>query len=611
MSGSELFFGMGWSVWLLPLILVAPGYPFARRLTGPANRLTLLLHAGWIGLGLNWIDVALVRMLDISPNHHATALMVAAGLWTAVGFGFKRAPAAAVPLADSERLGSTAVLIAVVILGVWRAGDIARPLHSYWHTEGADVWRHEALPITANSHAVVTHGTVDSGAFSVIPGGETVTLRAEEAAKGQIILAIQGPIGSHIQVGSQQSTVAPSMVGKAEEGPVRRYLDHGVAGLIVDVDLDAGDTLDIASEGERLFVMTGADAVWALHAEGTLRNVHYYQLLNQVENQVWADEMLKDRWATLNQPPGWSPALTTATVLLNADLPAAGALFLLVVGFAGLSAVRLGHVLAPKAPPIAQFIPAMTVLTHGMLMLEPASHNFPDSLYAAAVLAVATAIAEQRTAWIAGMGIAAGLCRWPGVVVSTIFVLFWWRLTGASQARALGRLWILVLLGAILAAIGVATGVLQDLLFILYFETFPEHWHGSYGLTQLLPRVPGFAALWTVYSGGGLLIAAGCAWLCSPSSARRSARWLLGSIGIYSLMLATIDHHPTHYFLPLIWVTAVAVICATGAVSRPILKTGVPVLCLAGCLMFLAGGDVGLQPIEDMVSALEVAFNQP
>ena len=33
--------------------------------------------------------------------------------------------------------------------------------------------------------------------------------------------------------------------------------------------------------------------------------------------------------------------------------------------------------------------------------------------------------------------------------------------------------------GAVIAAIGVFAGVLEDLLFILYFETFPEHWHGG------------------------------------------------------------------------------------------------------------------------------------
>ena len=76
------------------------------------------------------------------------------------------------------------------------------------------------------------------------------------------------------------------------------------------------------------------------------------------------------------------------------------------------------------------------------------------------------------------------------------------------QWRAVARTWAWVGVGAIIAAIGVASGVLNDLLFILYFETFPEHWHGDYRVTKLL-RVPGFYALWTVYTGGGLLVAIG------------------------------------------------------------------------------------------------------
>ena len=294
---------------------------------------------------------------------------------------------------------------------------------------------------------------------------------------------------------------------------------------------------------------------------------------------------------------------------LAAGLPAAGWLFLLVVLFAGMSAVRLAHVLAPTAPTAALMVPGAMVLSHGMLMLEPGSQNFPDSLFAVAVLACATAIAEGHLRWVAGLSIAAGMLRWPGVVLSAIFVLGWWRVTGSSQLRALKKMGILVVVGAMIAAVGAYTGVLQDLLFILYFETFPEHWHGDYTLTRLLPRIPGFYALWFAYTGGGLLIATSSVWLANPSTPRRNGRWLLLSIGLYSLMLATIDHHPTHYFLPLIWVTAVAVMCGAAATSRTSLRVGIPVLTLLGVYCFLVGGDVGLQPIENMVSALEVALN--
>jgi hypothetical protein len=102
-----------------------------------------------------------------------------------------------------------------------------------------------------------------------------------------------------------------------------------------------------------------------------------------------------------------------------------------------------------------------------------------------------------------------------------------------------------------LTLIATMTGDADDLLFILYFETFPEHWHGETAPLTLLGRVPHFAGLLAAYTGGGVvLLLALCLW-GAPSAARRAAQGLgLGALA-YASLLATIDHHPTHYFLPL------------------------------------------------------------
>ena len=157
--------------------------------------------------------------------------------------------------------------------------------------------------------------------------------------------------------------------------------------------------------------------------------------------------------------------------------------------------------------------------------------------------------------------------------------------------------------------IGVATGVLEDLLFILYFETFPEHWHGDYRATKLVPRVPGFYALWAVYTGGGLILASVAAVLAKASETRDSLRWLVASLLGYSALLATIDHHPTHYFLPLVAGIGVAVVVASDAARTAAMRHAIPVLTLVGVASFLNGGDVGLQPIEDMVVSIDAALN--
>jgi hypothetical protein len=597
---------------LLPFIIAGPGYGFARWLNRnqSVNRLQFLLDSAWIGMALTWLNVALIREFQIGSEHHTAALLLMAAAWLLIGLFISRGHPPAPPMSLPERVGGSGVLLAVAVLSMWRASDIARPLHGYWHLEGADEWRHEALPIRPDEAAAArVHGNPDAPAYSLHPIEGPIRLQATDDATGTLIVAIQGPIGSTLRVGEQVAVVQASMEEKEEEGPVRRYLKNGVAGLLVPISLTKGESVQIHARGERVFVMPGADALWALHAEGTLRYTHYYQILNQVENQVWAQEMLSSRRFTLHQPPGWSPLLSTATVLLTDDIQAGSILFLWVLVMVGLSAVRLCRVLAPTAPLLAYAVPGGMLLSHGLLMLEPGSQNFPDSLYAASILAVAGAIASGRHGWIAALGIAAGLLRWPGVIVTTMFILAWWRTHGSLHLLALKRLWGLVFIGAILATIGVYSGEFIDLLFILYFETFPEHWHDNYTATSLIPRIPGFYALWTAYTGGGLMLAI-FAWWTPPSKARSGLRWLLGSIGTYSLLLCTIDHHPTHYFLPLIGITGVAVVCASASIQKTWLQNTLLLTCLFFLLVFLWNADVGLQPIENMVEYLASQMTQ-
>ena len=66
-------------------------------------------------------------------------------------------------------------------------------------------------------------------------------------------------------------------------------------------------------------------------------------------------------------------------------------------------------------------------------------------------------------------------------------------------------------------------------------------------------------------------------------------------------MLATIDHHPTHYFLPLVALTGVALVCASECFRWNAMRWCVPILTLLGVGVFLWIGDVGLQPVENMV----------
>ena len=144
------------------------------------------------------------------------------------------------------------------------------------------------------------------------------------------------------------------------EGPVRRYLDKGVAAISVGVDLQPGEYLGLDVQGDEVYLLPSSDAVWALHEEGTLKYTFHYQILNQVENLVWAQEFHENRRFTWNQPPGWSPLLSCAMILVHPDMQGAGAIF---YGFSFLLVclvrdwlLSLHHMRRMRPMPFLQFI---------------------------------------------------------------------------------------------------------------------------------------------------------------------------------------------------------------------------------------------------------------
>jgi hypothetical protein len=581
----------------LPSVLWGPGYGLACWLSraGRATELQRLLDAAWIGMALAWIDVGLIREAGLRGEDAATALLGLSAGWALLGLIIGRRHMLIRPMPQREVVGGLAVLAVVAALVVWKGTDLARPLDGHWYLKGADNEGHQPLALRpgmgwSSSERV---GWPESGAMRLVPDANQTlpTLVAEERVRGRLIAAVRGPLGSSISIGDKTATVQAAMTEEPEEGPVRRYLTRGVAAVSTHVELEPGQVMALSVQGEEVYLFPGTDAVWSMHAAGVLRYVHYYQLLNQVENQVWAEEILDSRRFTWNQPPGWSPLLAVSVLLVQPDLPGANALFLWVLVMVGAAAVRLTSLLAPGAPLAATLIPAGMVASHGLLMIEPGSTNFPDSLFAAALLSVAVALAAGRTAGFAAMGMIAGMLRWPGVITATILALVWWWTQRESTARRIGLLWGLVALGGAAAVAAVFTGDAEDLAFILYFETFPEHWHGEYALGELLGRIPDFYITWVRYTGGGLLLALPMI-LGAATPERRALRFLFLSIGLYSLFLCTIDHHPTHYFLPLVGFTGPILAVAATTLRRPQARIGLVVLWLIGLLIFLRMGQV-------------------
>lgn len=592
--------GLGWARWLLRVQqeLAEHGRTTAEPERPAPTGLQLAIDASWISLAAVWIGVALLREsrpLLPAPLAASPALLLLAGmaLFGMLGELAGRGRRAA---SSSGRELLAAALIGLSLLGTaaHRQADLARPLDAHWWLPAADERLGDGLAVVLAG--AVARGAPESPAWRLdLPGGRA-RIEAQAAAEGEVLLVLRGPIGARLEAGGGEVTIARDVLEEGEEEPVRRYRERGAAAMLLPVALGPGESLEVevvapspadraaprASEAMTLYLLPGVEALWALHGAGELRFTHYWQILNQVENLDWAAELLQWRRLTLNQPPGWSPILSLVHLYGDGDLPGTGLLFLWVLGLCGLSAVRLLFVLAPACSPPALALPALGVAVLGLLMIEPGSTMFPDPLYTAALLGAALALAARRPGWFAFLGLGAGLLRYPGLVVAGLLGLAA-GLSGSHPrpGRALGLLGVFALSAALGGLLLMWLGHAEDLLFILYFETLPEHWHDDYRLSSLLPRVPAFYTILLRYSGGALLLGPLLA-LGPTDPGRRGARFLLGGALAYSLALCTIDHHPTHYFLPLVMfcVLSVGVLSQGGGPVRRWLAPGLVLLGL-------------------------------
>jgi len=575
----------------------------------PVSGLQLLIDAAWISLAFTWVAVAALRelganRLGLETGEQAWALLGAAAAFGALGSLLGRGTRAA-PSLLPELPAGVAVLLALLLTAAWRQDDLARPLDAYWWLAEAQEEGHPALPVRLEGGE--PFGWEEAPAWKVQPSEGKARLVADADASGRVILVLRGPIDAELSASGKGTRIERDRWEEGEDAPVRRYLDHGAVALALPIDLQAGESVEVQAAGEALYLLPGSEAVWSLHSTGELRFTHYWQILNQVENLDWAREVLDWRRLTLNQPPGWSPILALSVLYGQGDMPDAGVVFFWVLALIGASAVRLGSLLAPEAPPVAWLLPAALVAMLALLMIEPGSTIFPDPLYTAALLGAVVSLVGGRMSWFAVLGLGAGLIRYPGIVVASLFALAG-AASGAVRSpwRGLLALWALALFALGTGLVLMFAGHAEDLLFILYFETFPEHWHGDYSPGSLLPRVPEFYLLWLRYSGGGLALALLAAlWPAGEGPAgagpvgagpadpgRRGARFLLGGALAYSLALCTIDHHPSHYFLPLVSFSAVAVWVGSSSRLPTALKWALPLLSLLGMWITLSIGQV-------------------
>lgn len=529
-----------------PALAWVPGRGWAHQRAG--GRWERELAAVWISLG------ALVGVTFLSRVAGLGAWGVLGGMGL-VGVAGVRVPGPRAPAQHHTGVQVLALVLAAWAVWSWR-DTLARPLEGYWYDAHVETgWTGAtALPTTGGGWRTI----------QPLPGGARVYVPAEDHPyllgpfAGGALLLLQGPVGAEVSVGPLHLTVSADPVEDPEEGPVPRYLDRGVASGLLEVPLARGERLPVHLSDpahSALLLLPDVDAVWDLHGAGLLRHAHYYQLLNMVEQLRWARELGRTRWVTDVQPPLWSWILAGPLTVTGGALVTTNVWFGALVVACALAGVVVLRAWAPEAPAPAWLLPGAAAAIHTRLLLEPGSAGMPDTLYTLAALSALAALPRSPSGFAAA-GLTAQLARYPGTLLTGLFALL------AGDRRALTRLGLWVLLGmATFGLLGALTGALPGWLETVWWETGPEHWHGDTRPGVLLGRVPAFAETWVAYAGGAPVLAA-LAW-------PRGTRVALGGALLYALLLATVDHQPSHYFLPLVHLSVLAVGTTATSLRRP------------------------------------------
>jgi hypothetical protein len=533
-------------------ILVMPGVAWARGRDALARAFT----AGWRGV----LSAPITWLVGVVTGLGPWGTLAAAAVLTFVGAALPRRER--VPLAPGPRLGMGALAVALVTLAWSERVALARPLERYLWVSDADMELHGTLPDEAVGFRE-RRGT----ALRLYPRSTQGSLVGP--MRGPVLLVARGPVGATVEVGGTTGHPPHVMeleaepVVHADEGPVQRYLDRAVATHRIDRDLAPGEPLPLrfdAPGATIVHVIPSSDALWALHARGELRLAHYYQLLNLQEQVQWARELYAGRRVTDVQPPLQAWFAAGPLGVTGGDLPTQASTFLLGLALLGASGLACVRAWAPGAPLLAWTLPALATGVCGRLMVEPGSIGMPDTLYAAAALGAVAALRGPRvdTGGYASLGALAQLLRYPGALVVALAGAL------AGEPRMAARMLAGVcLLAAAFGLYGLGTGALGGWITTLARETGPEHWHGDVTPGTLLPRVPVFLAQLLAYAGGTPVFAS-LALLGRPRTPATRGGWaLLGTVAAQTLLLGTIDHHPSHYFLPLVAMSATALALAS------------------------------------------------
>ncbi|NOZ84930.1 MAG: hypothetical protein GXP49_01440 [Deltaproteobacteria bacterium] len=564
------------AVVVLPTMTLLPGLPWAlvlfKKQSGKAQRLDIM-DIILLGLGFSFIGhvLALVLLKLTGFTTVSTALLVTIVLESLPPAFFLRTRNINIKLdlASTPRAAIMAFMIFLAgILGMafLTFTDASRPVYGYWYDHAVE------NGIVSPSWVSFSHspswgrperyGPKKAPALVFKPVRNKLPLEAMQAGSANLFFLLQAPVGAKISLFKEGRIIA---TGKVEarpvespaEGPVLRYLHNGITAIRSEISVSQGEKLVLRVDsppGFRLVDLTnaGKQAINELNSTD-LREIHYYQELNIAENYLWVREILKNRWLVIHQPPFWTYLSAAFKVILGPLNYTFFLLSLVILVLTGMACIKLVYVSEPGSTLPVLLVPAVVILMQQKLMAASSCIVFPDQAYSLTFPMALLGIMYGGPLLFGTWGFLSGILRYPGTIVLSAGALF----LGPNFKRTrmfLKAAWLPMAALCILATVaGLVSGHLTDWLNVLYFETFPEHFHGNYDLGTLVSRIPGFYREMLMWSGFIPILS-----LAMLSGTGRR----LALFGIfYSFLLSTIDHVSPHYFLPIQTVLACSGAC--------------------------------------------------
>ena len=576
----------------LPVLLFVPGAFVAvacmrRDLSPRGGGQELAIDAIWwgiasVGLSLlaHVVDVNLLRGLGVPINWTSLgpilAIEAAAGVWLLRG-RWKGLRFAA--LSSGMRRGLVATIAVLLLFVAWQGQHLVRDGSWYFYSDAvSDGWD------ATDDRGAVTLSWDDGSAFeqgaTFERRGRVMSLQIANAAPTEqrvpVFVALHGRLGYALELSQGdeslgQETIAAGVVGRWSSAPVERYWVWGTATVLGVAQVPAESDTTVVLRVLPPETETSANpedtqiAAWARISSGELvdhlarrghHHMHPFQLLNVTENVRWSDEVVgdfvlagrsPDGTSTLHQPPAWTYLLAPAREVMARHNATASALLLAIVFFTSIVGLRAAEDEGGTLSWGLGLLLAVGAAQHARLMVSDGSMNFPDNLYALALLTATVTLVGGRTRLFLLWALLAATLRYPGAVVVGLAGA---SLVAVDPERRRRVVEMLVRLGLGLALfcglmlmVGIISGRLETWLFALYFETIPEHF-GHDGALPVLRRPLEFSRIW-------LLVGGGVALLGVPFRGRLSKVALLTAL-LYAPFLAFIDHFSHHYFLPLI-----------------------------------------------------------